>query len=80
MIRLPIEIKSCSNHLLIRQVIQLRWEIKFFGFGFAVLCGGCHKWGCFCVFGELYPALGANPMSQFFSSKFFWNLGCNQRL
>jgi len=31
--------------------------------------------GRFCHFGEFYPALGANPISQFFGSKLFWNLG-----
>jgi len=27
--------------------------------------------GCFCIFGELYLALGTNPMSQFLGSKCF---------
>ena len=25
-------------------------QIKIFSFGFGVLLGGRHKWGCFCIF------------------------------
>jgi len=74
--RQPIELKSCSNHLRIRQVFSFRWKKQFFPFGFGVLWGWRHNGGIFSrLFGQVYLALGANPMGYFFGSRFDWYLG-----
>ena len=62
-----LELGSCSNSLRIRDVFQFPLKMLF-SFGFGVLRGWCHKRGCFAFFrfvGQLYLALGANPMNHF---------------
>jgi len=48
------------------------------GLGYSV--GDVTMKACFCVIDQLYPALGANPMTHFFDSKFFWKLGDHPHL
>jgi len=52
---------------------------NFFGFEFRLLWGRRQKWGCFAFFVQLYPALGANPMSHFWL-KIVGNLGYHPSL
>ena len=67
-----IKLVRCSNHLRIRQ--RLLVSMIFFSFGFGDLWEGFHKWGVLLhFFWSTFTALGANPMSQFFGSKFFGN-------
>jgi len=53
-----------------RLVVEIKKKKKFC-FGFGVLWGRRRKCGvCLRFFGLLYAALDANPMSQFFRSRF----------
>jgi len=69
----PIELENCSNHLRIQQVFWLRMKKIFFVLGLGFSVGDATITACFCVFDQLYPALGANPKSHCFDSIFFGN-------
>ena len=77
--RQPIELERCSNPPRIREVFLFRLNKKFV-FGFSVLWAKHHKWGVCVFFGQLYLALGANPMIHFLAQVFFWKLGYHASL
>jgi len=61
----PIELGSCSKLLQIQQSLLVQMENFFFILG-DVIMGTCFR-PC----GQVYLALGANPMGHFFGSIFF---------
>ena len=68
-----LQLKRSSNPLLILQVFSFRVK-KIFRFGFGVLLGGRHKWGCFSVFMAYFtrpwtPIERANIFAQVFVEK-----------
>jgi len=46
-------------------------------FGFVFFVGDISVGVGSRIFGQGYQALGTNPMSQFFDSRFHWKLGFN---
>jgi len=65
-----IELERCSNLLQIRNVFYFRLRIIFFVLGLVFSVGDIIMGSCFCLFGHIYLALGANPTSYFWL-KFF---------
>jgi len=68
--RQPLELESCSNRLWIQQVFWLRSKKTFFVFGLTFHGGDVTMRACFQIFGHLYLALGPNPLTHSFESKF----------
>jgi len=61
----PIELVSCSNPLQIQQVFQFRLKIIFFILDLGFSAGDVIMGACFCLFDQVYLALGTNPICHF---------------
>jgi len=69
--RQAIEPESYPNHQPIQQVLQSKPKKKnIFVFGGEISGGDVTKKACFENFGHLWPALGPNPLTHSFGSKF----------
>ena len=64
-----LELEKCSNHVRIRETFSFDLK-KISVLGMRFSWGNVTSRGVFRFYGQFYPALGANPISQFFGSGF----------
>jgi len=68
--RQAIELKSYLNHPRIQHVLYSKSKNTFFVFGGGISGGDVTKKACFGNVGHLWLALGSNPLTYSFGSKF----------
>jgi len=73
-------LESCLNLLRIQQVLNRRRKKKFFVLDLGFSGDDITSRGVLGFFGQLYLALGPNPIIQYFGSRFFRKLGQNPHL